>query len=924
MKLISIISAASIFAALATTMPVMAANDNKTAIRNIIYMIPDGGGMEPFYLADALKQAGGWDRNVYPYSTVTEKGEMYAKKYLVGAVTTYSANADVTDSAAAGTALSTGYKTKNNYVGIDPDKLPHANILEAAQSVGKNVGMVTTYEWTNATPAAFSAHEKERGNYAPMSEQIVNQGIDVVLGGGFDAAKWGDIKEAEIRGYNIMRTKEDLLAVKPGDKLWSDIVSGAFPYDVEYTTEETPHIAEMTKAAITALDDGGEEGFFLMVEGSKVDGGGHANYSKGMVGEFLAFDEACRVALQYAEGRDDTIVVIVPDHDTGGMVLPEDIGSVAQALKKGIEPENVTWESTSHTARNGGLFMYIPEGIEYPEGISGRDIGTHKAFSENVIDNTVIAHYLAEAIGVDLDILTKELFVDITDMGTYNEDIGLFSFNDYPITVKSNVSYAFIDKDIADLKGQITAYINGRFYAPQILLDIAEGKTEYEICEYAYPISATMNTYMPDATDINKWNSIIKVSSLMPGEKFDGKIRFTYPESFAELDEIEVSVDEKSVQTYEFECPRFDTNELGLTFEYDITGDDGKTYSFKSSFNGLAYAGYANDEVKIDGSIDEEVWKNSIVMSCNDASQLVMIEDWKGDRDLSADFSILWDEENFYMYAVVKDEDFAPHSTVAKLYDGDSIQFGIYNDTEGNLVKGTAGTKYEEIGIAYIDEKPSAFRYISQKDMTERGEIAIGEGFDFACKREGDELTYELKFKWTDLFGYDYIPKVGDVLGFSALINDNDGGGRRGWMEYGSGIGVTKSVSQFVMMPLLDFSKGNEEIKIYVNDKKVVSDIAPVITDDRVLIPVRAIFEALGAEVLWDEETKTVISVMGEDTVTMKIGDKKLDVNGEIKELDVAAQIVKDRTLVLVRAVSESFGCDVLWDANSKTITIAK
>ena len=295
--------------------------DVASDVKNIIYMIPDGGGMSPFYLTDALKDAGGWDANVYPNATISTEDGMYIEKYLVGAITTRSFNKDITDSAAAGTAMSTGYKTNNGYVGVDPDQKPRANILETAQYAGKNVGMVTTYEWTNATPAAFSAHDEARANYTPMSEQIVDQDIDVVLGAGFGSAKWGSTWEAEKRGYNIINTREDLNAVKSGDKLWGNLVENSFPYDIE-RRKEIPNIAEMTKAAITALDGDSENGFFLMVEGSKVDGGGHSNSAKSMVGEFLAFDEACKVALEYAQSRKDTLVVIAPDHDTGGMNLP--------------------------------------------------------------------------------------------------------------------------------------------------------------------------------------------------------------------------------------------------------------------------------------------------------------------------------------------------------------------------------------------------------------------------------------------------------------------------------------------------------------------------------------------------------------------------------------------------------------------------
>ena len=132
-----------------------------------------------------------------------------------------------------------------------------------------------------------------------------------------------------------------------------------------------------------------------------------------------------------------------------------------------------------------------------------------------------------------------------------------------------------------------------------------------------------------------------------------------------------------------------------------------------------------------------------------------------------------------------------------------------------------------------------------------------------ACVRDGDDLTYELKCKWSELFGNDYKPELGSVLGFSAVINDNDGGGRRGWMEYGSGIGMYKDVNEFVLMPMLDFSEMNsDEIKIYFNGIKLESDVQPMIIEDRTFVPLRVIFEALGAEVDWDGETGTVISAI--------------------------------------------------------------
>ena len=893
-------------------------------IRNIIYMIPDGGGIESFYMADAVKKAGGFDREIYPNATKVEKGPMYLGDYLVGAEKTYSASDEVTDSAAAGTALSSGYKTNNGSIGIDADKIPHSNILEACQDIGMNTGLVSTYEWTNATPAAFSAHDVSRSNYAPMSEQIVNQNIDVVLGGGFGAAQWGSIADAEKRGYSIINTREDLNAVKPGDKIWGNLVKSSFPCDIELD-EKTPNIAEMTRAAITALDDGNENGFFLMVEGSQVDGGGHSNNVLKMVSEWLAFDEACKVAFEYAKGRNDTLVIVLPDHDTGGILLPTNMEKAAYEITKGIMSEDVMWETTGHTARNGGIFMYVPDDVAYPNGIKPME-DTKKAYEENVIENTDIAPYLAGLKDIDLDEVSKKLFVDVTDMGTYDAVNEVFSFSDKPVSVKRNASYAYLSDRVIDLNGEVAVYINERFYVPQLLLDIIDGKVEGTEYDSPVVIESFFDVYMPETTNIDKWNGKIVIANYLVEKPLNATVKFTAPETFAALEPMNVTIGGGEVKNIEFECPDFDIKSSNIQFDYVVTLDNGEEIPFSSVFKGLAYAGFAKAPVTIDGVLDEEEWKYGIKMRCDDISQVVNITNWKGFRDLSAEFSIMWDSEYMYFNAVVTDEIFSQTEEPGNLWKGDSVQFGVYNDSEGLLAANKAGTHFEEIGLALMEGVPTAYRFRCQGDTTESGLIET-DGFEMACLREGDDLTYELKFKWSDLFGYEYTPQIGDVLGFSALINDNDGEGRRGWIEYGSGIGLSKDVNKFVKLLFLDFDQmqsSSDEITVMLNGKKVDFDVKPMLIDDRTMVPVRAIFEALGAAVEWDNDTETVISVLGGDNVTLQINNKTMFVNGAPKEIDVPAMLVNDRTLVPLRAISESYGCTVDWDDATQTVTVTK
>ena len=149
--LLTLMMVMSSFAITATT-----ASAATPQIKNIIFMIPDGGSMVPFYLADAVKQAGGIKSSVAPYATKQTVNKMYMKDYLIGAQKTYCADNAVTDSAAAGTALAGGYKTNTYHIGLKPDMTPRANVLEAAQSVGKKVGMVATFEFS-LVPQVFSS-----------------------------------------------------------------------------------------------------------------------------------------------------------------------------------------------------------------------------------------------------------------------------------------------------------------------------------------------------------------------------------------------------------------------------------------------------------------------------------------------------------------------------------------------------------------------------------------------------------------------------------------------------------------------------------------------------------------------------------------------------------------------------------------------
>ncbi|MBR6719656.1 MAG: alkaline phosphatase [Clostridia bacterium] len=268
-------------------------------IKNIIYLIPDGGGYAPYDFANMVKIAGGFNPELFPNKTPTDTNPMAMRAQLVGSMTTAPITGGVTDSAAAGTAMATGYKTINGFIGTDRDGIPKANLVEAAESKGMATGIISTYHWAHATPAAFTAHASDRNDLYNIYQQIENKELEVVLGVGYgQVSQYATIQNAIDAGYTVVETKEDLSKVKPGDKIWGNIGEKGFPYDV-YLGETQANLAEMTKGAITALS-GDPDGFFLMVEGGMVDTGGHASDARITTSEYLAFDEAFRVALEFA------------------------------------------------------------------------------------------------------------------------------------------------------------------------------------------------------------------------------------------------------------------------------------------------------------------------------------------------------------------------------------------------------------------------------------------------------------------------------------------------------------------------------------------------------------------------------------------------------------------------------------------------
>ncbi|GAB2569241.1 alkaline phosphatase [Gracilibacillus alcaliphilus] len=291
-------------------------DDNGGKARNIIYMIPDG------FNAD------------YATNYRHFKGEDAAwDDHLKGMYTTYSADSNITDSAAAGTAMSTGVKTNNGMIGLDPEGNPQQTILEASQDKDMSTGLVATSTITHATPAAFGAHVDDRNKEPEIAQQLIDNEIDVLLGGGKNnflpeseggnQAEANVLQQAEEQGYQLIENRNQLLEADidlDSEKLLGLFADEAMSPELHRNTDEEPSLAEMTQTAIDTLKKD-EDGFFLMVEGSQIDWAGHDNDAAWAMTDVGAFEEAVQAAVDFAEEDGNTLVVIGGDHETGGMTV---------------------------------------------------------------------------------------------------------------------------------------------------------------------------------------------------------------------------------------------------------------------------------------------------------------------------------------------------------------------------------------------------------------------------------------------------------------------------------------------------------------------------------------------------------------------------------------------------------------------------
>ncbi|MCQ2283358.1 MAG: alkaline phosphatase [Bacteroidales bacterium] len=293
-------------------------------VKNVIVMIPDG-------TSTSLLSAARW----YQTYMDSSKSSLNIDPFLTGLVRTNSSDAPIGDSAPTTSCYMTGQPTQTAFVSTYPVKTDHdlvpidetrayqpqATLLEyAKRQQEKSTGLVFTCNFPHATPADCAAHTYDRGDAEGIAKQMVYNKVDVVIGGGVSYLKEPEQSFLKENGYNIYLDDVKGLRSCQSAPCWALFEPYAMPYDMERDTTKLPSLAEMTQKAIELLSSN-PNGFFMMVEGSKVDWAAHDNDAKAAITDFLAFDQACKVALDFAQKDGNTLVLIAPDHGTSALTV---------------------------------------------------------------------------------------------------------------------------------------------------------------------------------------------------------------------------------------------------------------------------------------------------------------------------------------------------------------------------------------------------------------------------------------------------------------------------------------------------------------------------------------------------------------------------------------------------------------------------
>lgn len=309
-------------------------NNNKNKIDNIILLIGDGMSIP----------------QINAFMLTTDSTTAFERFPIIGLVKTNSKSNKITDSAAGGTAIATGYKTKNGMIGMNTDSIAVPSILEIMSDKGKKTGIVATSYVTHATPASFIAKNINRNNYEEIALDFAEcNKIDILIGGGrkhFINRKdnLNLINEMTNNGWSYYDNIEH--ADHDNDKiivLASDGHMNPYPQRGEF-------LSEATSLALKSLSSNNPNGFFLMIEGSQIDFACHNSDSTYLINEMRDFNNVINIVLDFAENNPNTLVLVTADHETGGLTMIDPDGKYTKT--------NLNFSTGSHSPLMVPIFAY--------------------------------------------------------------------------------------------------------------------------------------------------------------------------------------------------------------------------------------------------------------------------------------------------------------------------------------------------------------------------------------------------------------------------------------------------------------------------------------------------------------------------------------------------------------------------------------
>lgn len=301
----------------ANVLDLESANKNKKA-KNIILLVSDGMSTGTLNMTDLF------------LSRKNGKGSDWIQLYKDNRVSralmdTASASSIVTDSSAASSSWGGGFRVNNGALNISPTGEPHLPIWQKFKKAGKMAGCVTTVPITHATPAGFCVNSKSRNAQEDIAEQYLDLGFDIMMGGGanyFSPELRKDKKDMyaafKAKGYQVVKTKSEMETASNSQPVLGVFSEDGVPYYVDRNSDENlknniPSLAEMSQKAIDRMKDH-KKGFVLQIESGKVDWAAHANDIAGLIHDQIEFDEAVKVAIDFAEKDKETLVIITTDH----------------------------------------------------------------------------------------------------------------------------------------------------------------------------------------------------------------------------------------------------------------------------------------------------------------------------------------------------------------------------------------------------------------------------------------------------------------------------------------------------------------------------------------------------------------------------------------------------------------------------------